>query len=76
MADYKIVKVRPEHIEKGIEKYGGVRDKYLNSLLLHADLQYTAYRFEDNRILLVLPNNLAAFLYENEDHFFYLLNLE
>lgn len=70
MSNYKIVNVRPEHIDKGIERYEGVADSYLNNLLSKADLHYTAYRFRDGRILLVLPGKIGAFLYESEAHLF------
>ena len=60
-----IVTVLPKHIEKGIERYGGIQDKHLNQLIKNANLEYTAYIFDDSRILLVLPDRTCAFLYPN-----------
>lgn len=65
----------PAHIEKGIAKYGGVVDAQLNSLIKAAGLQYTPYLFNDGRVLLVLPNSLGAFLYDDRDTMFEALNL-
>ena len=62
-SENKIIAVNSEHIEKGIEKYGGVVDEHLQKLIGQAGLQYTPYRFKDGRVLLVLPGNISAFLY-------------
>ena len=70
-----VVSVSPDHIEKGITKYGGTVDAHLTSLIKSAGLQYTPYQFNDGRILLVLPNNLAAFLYDDKDTLFDALSL-
>lgn len=70
-----VVPVAPGHVEKGITKYGGVIDAHLTSLIKSAGLQYTPYLFNDGRILLVLPNNLGAFLYADKDTLFEALSL-
>ncbi|MFT5833524.1 MAG: hypothetical protein ACI97N_001152 [Cognaticolwellia sp.] len=59
--------VQKKHIEKGIEKYKGTPDARIQRYIDESPLVYTAYRFEDNRILLVYDNNLYALLYKNED---------
>lgn len=70
-----IVKVKAEHIEPGIAKYGGQLDVHLNNVLTKAGYEYTVYRFKDDRILLVLPGQIAAFLYTNEQVLFDKLSL-
>lgn len=72
----EVIRVKPEHIQPGIERYKGVVDSHLTSILNNAGYEYTAYRFADNRILLVLPNEFAAFLYRNEEVMFQRLSLE
>ena len=71
-----VVSVAPEHIEKGITKYGGKVDPSLAAIIKSAGLEYTPYQFIDGRILLVLPDNLAAFLYEDKETLFRVLSLE
>ena len=58
--------VQKKHIDKGIEKYKGKPDERIQRYIDESPLVYTAYRFEDNRILLVYDNNLYALLYDNE----------
>lgn len=70
-----IVTVAHTHIEKGITKYGGVIDSHLASLIKAAGLHYTPYIFNDGRILLVMPNNVAAFLYKDKETLFDALSL-
>ena len=72
----KIVSVSSNHIEAGIKKYGGEVDLQLASLIKSAGMTYTPYLFTDGRILLVLPNNISAFLYPDKDSLFKNLNLE
>ena len=71
----KIVKVDAIHIEAGIKKYEGVVDLHLHNIIQAAGLNYTPYTFKDGRILLVLPNELAAFLYKDEETVFETLSL-
>lgn len=71
----EVVKVKAEHIEPGIVKYKGRPDAHLNAILTKAGYEYTVYRFADNRILLVLPGQIAAFLYANEQVLFDKLSL-
>ena len=70
-----VVKVKADHIAPGIAKYGGVPDAHINTILTKAGYEYTVYRFKDNRILLVLPGEIAAFLYANEQVLFEKLSL-
>lgn len=72
----RIIKVQLEHIELGILKYGGVVDVHLQTLIKAAGLEYIPYVFKDGRILLVLPNNMGAFLYSNKENLFSVLKLE
>ena len=62
-----VVTVAQGHIDKGIAKYGGVIDAQLTSLIKSAGLQYMPYLFNDGRILLVMPNNLGGFLYDDRE---------
>lgn len=71
-----IVRVKNEHIEKGIEKYDGKLDERINSILKNHGYEFTAYRFNDDRILLVLPHNSAALLYKSEEVLFGKMDLE
>ena len=70
-----VISVTQSHIEKGIAKYGGIIDAQLTSLIKSAGLQYTPYMFNDGRILLVLPNNLGGFLYDDREVMFEALRL-
>ena len=70
-----VISIAPNHIEKGIAKYGGILDGQLASLIKSAGLQYTPYIFGDGRILLVLPNNLGGFLYSDKEAMFEALSL-
>lgn len=68
--------VASKHIEAGIAKYQGKIDEHLASLIKGAGLTYTPYIFNDGRIMLVLPNNISAFLYPDKQSLFEFLNLE
>jgi hypothetical protein len=76
MKDKKVVKVAPEHIQAGIDKYGGVIDMHLKNIIEAAGLHYTPYTFKDGRVLLVLPDNLTAFLYIDEQTVYQTLSLD
>ena len=76
MKNKEVKKVAPEHIQAGIDKYGGVIDFHLKNIISAAGLNYTPYTFKDGRILLVLPDNLAAFLYKDEQTVYQTLSLE
>ena len=71
-----VVRVAPEHIQAGIDKYGGIIDLHLQNIIVAAGLHYTPYTFKDGRVLLVLPNNLTAFLYIDEQTVYDTLSLE
>ncbi len=63
--------IAAKHIESGITKYKGVIDPHIESLIKASNLKYKPYVFNDGRILLVLPNNLGAFLYKDKDTLFW-----
>ena len=67
--------IAPHHIQPGIKKDQGVVDKHLQQIIRNAHLEYTPYRFNDGRILLVMPGNLSAFLYANQEELYSKLSL-
>lgn len=67
MKNEGVKSVAAKHIEAGIQKYGGVIDDHLASIIKAAGFQFTPYRFLDGRILLVMPNNLGGFLYRDKN---------
>ena len=75
MKNKDVVTIDPIHIEAGIKKYEGKVDAHLESLIQSAGLQYKPYVFKDGRVLLVLPNNVAAILYASEEVLFKTLSL-
>lgn len=76
MKDKKeVVPIAAKHIERGIQKYQGKIDTQLHTIIKAAGLGFTPYLFNDGRILLVLPNNTAAFLYPDRDVLYANLNL-
>lgn len=76
MTQKRIIAVAKRHIQPGIERYGGKVDTHLQSLVNHAGLEYKVYRFTDGRILLVLPHDLSALLYPDEQTLLKVLELE
>ncbi len=70
-----IITVTSQYIERGIKKYEGVIDIHLQALIQKAKLSYTPYRFNDGRVLLVLPENSCAFLYPSLDILYASLDL-
>ena len=60
------IMVLGKHVEPGLKKYKGRLDARIQRYIDESPLVYTAYRFEDNRILLVYENNLYAVLYRDE----------
>jgi len=76
MRDKKgIVSVASKYIEAGIKKYNGEPDPHLNAVIRNAGLNYTSFVFNDGRILLVMPDNVGAFLYADHDVLFEALDL-
>lgn len=71
-----VISVASNHIEAGILKYKGEVHLHLQAVIKSAGFDYTPYAFNDGRILLVLPNNTAAFLYDSEDVLTEALSLE
>jgi hypothetical protein len=70
-----VIPIASKHIERGIKKYQGEIDTYLHTVIKAAGFGFTPYLLNDGRILLVLPNNTAAFLYPNKEVLFNTLNL-
>lgn len=62
-----IIIVKKEHLQRGIEKYQAKIEPHLQSLLTRAGFNYEVYLFNDQRVLLVLPNQLSGILYPNKD---------
>ena len=76
MKDSKgVISIAANHIELGIKKYHGEIDTSLHNIMKSAGLAYTPYLFNDGRVLLVLPNNTAAFLYTSKDVLYETLSL-
>ena len=70
MTKHKIIHVKQEHIQLGIEKYKGVLDEDLGRHLKNAQLDYVPYVFEDGRVLMVLEMMNMAFLYPSKSAVF------
>ncbi len=66
-----VVKIRKEHIQKGIDKYKGVRQEEIEKLLARGNLNAKVYRFEDDRILVQYLTFDNALLYPNEETLMY-----
>jgi len=76
MATKDIIVVQKKHIQAGIERYEGKPDEHLQQVLSHAGYDYKVYRFKDQRILLVLPHEISAVLYANEQVLYNKLSLD
>lgn len=59
--------VQAKHIEKGIERYNGQANKKIQTHLENIGWNYEAYMFEDQRVLLVYPDQSFGILYASED---------
>ncbi len=66
MTDHKIITVKSDHIQPGIEKYKGKIDTELQRHLTNAKLDYIPYLFEDGRVLMVFEVMNTAFLYPSK----------
>lgn len=62
-----VVKIRKEHIQKGIDKYKGVRQEEIEKLFAQGKLEAKVYRFEDGRMLVHYTLIDNALLYPNEE---------
>ncbi len=62
-----VVKIRKEHISKGIDKYKGVRQEDIEKLFAHGKLSAKVYRFGDGRMLVHYLTIDNALLYPNEE---------
>ncbi|MBS1683212.1 MAG: hypothetical protein JSS76_00545 [Bacteroidetes bacterium] len=70
-----VISITANHIEPGIKKYKGEIDAALHNIMKSAGLSFTPYLFNDGRVLLVLPNNTAAFLYASKEVLYETLSL-
>ena len=62
-----VISVDKQYIKHGIEKYDGVIDVYLHSLIKNAGFDYIPYLFKDGRVLLVVPPENLGLLYPSKD---------
>lgn len=66
-------RILTEHIQRGIAKYQGTKDDELNRFIANVGLGYVAYAFNDGRILLVLPSEMGALLYNSREDVYFIL---
>jgi len=59
--------ILPKHIQKGIDRYQGQPCPTVQKHLDNIGWNYTAYRFQDDRILIVFTSKMYALLYENQE---------
>ncbi len=59
--------ILPKHIQKGIDHYQGRPCTIVQKHLDNLGWKYTAYRFKDERILIVFTSEMYALLYNNQD---------
>ena len=59
--------VHSKHIDLGIEKYKGVLSPTIQIHLDNNNWNFTAYLFEDKRVMVVYPGKTFALLYQSED---------
>jgi len=59
--------ILPKHIQKGIERYQGAPCNIVQKHLDNLGWSYTAYRFIDDRILIVFTSKMYALLYKNQE---------
>ena len=71
-----VIVVQEEFLNRGIAKYEGKIDIQINQVLKAADMPYTAYRFNDGRLLLIFVNDQFGILYRNEQVLFEKLHLD
>ena len=71
-----IVKVKDEHIEKGIEKYQGKRVPEFESLFKNGKINAEVFKFNDGRFLVKFLNLKTAFLYPSEESLFDSIQLD
>lgn len=64
------------HIQRGIERYKGVLDTELKTLLAKSNMPYDPYQFADGRVLLVDTVLNFGFLYSTREEVFAKLQLE
>ena len=73
---FMVQPVQGKHIEKGIERYGGVVDKELHALIAAAGFPFEPYLFKDGRVLLVNRELNFGFLYSCKEEVMAKLVLE
>ncbi len=62
------------YIQKGIDRYKGVENKEIQRHLDNADWKFTAYLFEDQRVLLVYHDGSYGVLYRNAAYLYELMD--
>ena len=63
------------YIQKGIDRYNGVKDDEIQRHLDNADWKYTAYLFEDKRVLLVYHDDSYGVLYRDLEYLYEIMDL-
>lgn len=62
--------ILPKHIQAGIDRYKGTPCPIVQKHLDNIGWNYTAFRFQDNRILIVFTNEMYALLYKNQEELY------
>jgi hypothetical protein len=70
-----VIIVKKEHIDLGIQKYGGVLDTELMQLFDLSGLSVKPYLFNDGRILLLYTGQEHGILYASKEVLFNKLDL-
>jgi len=68
--------IKADHIEKGIEKYDGQRDTFIETIPLNGKLESKVYKFNDGRYLVIYLFLDQAFLYESKKELLDMVQLE
>jgi len=66
--------ILPKHIQKGIDHYKGQPCPVVQKHLDNIGWKYKAYRFQDDRILLVFTNEMYALLYPDQEELYLEMN--
>ncbi len=68
--------VQAQHIDKGIEVYGGQPNPNIQRHLEQINWNYEAYQFKDGRVLLVYPDRSFGILYASVNSLYQEMDLE
>lgn len=66
--------ILPKHIQAGIDRYNGLPCPTVQKHLDNIGWSYTAYRFSDNRILIVFEGEVYALLYKDQEELYMDMN--